>query len=346
MIFVFMLAESQYKYIINLNNYLIPIIAVVLTLLAGFRAIGVSQDDFNYAYMFDSVYYYEDWFRSRNELMAVVIPVTLKNFGIYSYATVFLTFSALGVSLKLTAIKKYSTNFYFSLLFYYSYFFFLHEMTQIRAGVAIGILMFTITDIYKRNIYKFIGKVLIASTFHISSLIFLPMYFLNSKKINVKVYLSVLIITFFIGVTRAVNVFTIIPGFSSMNQKLTAYQTLNSIFDEVNLLNSTNIFYLLVLTVLLIFHNQLSQVSKYAIINFKIFFFAVTSLFFFSSVPPLAWRISELFSVFIIFNVAYLIELIRPKYAISLFLIIIIFMLFNMNLFKQHIVNPYHSLLF
>ncbi|MBP9743663.1 MAG: EpsG family protein [Burkholderiales bacterium] len=328
----------------QMEQILLICLCVLLALFAGMRAIDVSADGANYAYMFDSVYQYSDWFTSRNELMAVVIPVTLKYLGLYSYFSAFLVFAIFGVGLKFLAIKKYSPLPLLSVLLYYSSFFILHEMTQIRAGVATGILLLTLNDIYEKNFLKFLIKIFIASMFHISSLVFLLAYFINSKSINKKIYLVGLFIFVPLGALKLINIFGLIPGLSGFSTKLATYEALQNGMTEVNLFNITTTINLFILIIQLIFIEKITVVSKYSVIIIKLMYFGIVSLFIFSAIPVIAWRISELFMVISFISVTYFYYIIRPRFISLSVLVLFSFLMLSLNLFRQGLLQPYHTL--
>ena len=60
-----------------------------------------------------------------------------------------------------------------ALLVYYAYYFFLHEMVQMRIGAAIGLLMLGTLYLSRGRPWAFCGFVLAASLFHVSSLVYL-----------------------------------------------------------------------------------------------------------------------------------------------------------------------------
>ena len=61
-------------------------------------------------------------------------------------------------------------------------------MVQIRASVAAGLLMLSFVPLYERKPVRFVITVVCAALFHVSALMILPFYFLNTKSINVKWY--------------------------------------------------------------------------------------------------------------------------------------------------------------
>lgn len=316
----------------------------LLVCFAGLRAIDVSKDGANYAYMFDSAYEYSDWFASRNEPMAVIIPVTLKYLGVYSYLSIFLCFAFLGVGFKLLAIKRYSPLPLLSVLLYFSNFFMLHEMTQVRAGVATGILLLAIDDIYQKKAGRFLAKVFIASLFHFSAIAFLPVFFISAKKINRLAYFIVLFFAIILGLIKGVNVFKLIPALSGLSSKLAVYDALQNNMAEVNLFNIIMMVNIFAVGLQLAFIERVKNISKYSILILKIMFFGVVSLYLFAAIPVIAWRISELFIVVSFINLTYIYYIIRPRFVSNIIVILIAVLFMSLNLFRQGLLQPYHTL--
>lgn len=329
---------------IYIQNLYLFILFVLMSIFAGIRGIDISNDGANYAYMFDSVYSYSDWFYSRNELMAVIIPVTLKYLDIYYYSTVFLCFAFLGVGFKLLAIKRYSPLPLLSVLLYYSHFFILHEMTQIRIGIAAGILLLTIDDIYQKKLARFLFKVFAASLFHFSALAFLPVFFINTKKFNRLFYFIILLAAILLGLAKGVNVFKLIPGLGNLSSKLAVYDALQNQMNEVNLFNIIMLINIFSVVLQLIFIERVKAISRYSIIVLKIMFFGIISLYAFSSIPVIAWRISELFLVISFINLTYIYYIIRPRFVSSTIIILVALLVMSLNLLRQGLLQPYHTL--
>ena len=93
----------------------------------------------------------------------------------------FLLFAILGVSFKLIAIKQLTELWFLSLILYLSNFFILHEMTQIRAGVASAFLLLCVKPIYDRDLKRFLLFAVLGFLFHYSAIVILPLWFLGIK---------------------------------------------------------------------------------------------------------------------------------------------------------------------
>ncbi len=120
-----------------------------------------------------------------------------KEFG-YTLLTKF--FNELGVSFNIfliiisifcgicfyVFIQKYSDNYIFSIILFVAIGNFTMFLTGLRQTIAISIIVLAIMAMLERKWYFFFPLVLFASIFHYSSIIFLPVYFLNRVKFSAK----------------------------------------------------------------------------------------------------------------------------------------------------------------
>lgn len=98
----------------------------------------------------------------------------------------FLLYALFGVSLKMFAFRKLSEFYFVPLLCYISFYYVLHDLTQIRAGVVSGILLIAL-HLITENKKKIAFLLLLGgSLIHYSSLTLLPVLFLSNKPFNKK----------------------------------------------------------------------------------------------------------------------------------------------------------------
>jgi len=108
-------------------------------------------------------------------------------FSTNSVRIVFVVFALFSVFLKITAIRVLALDIYYSIYLYIVLYFVLHEMTQIRAGLASGIFLYAIPSLEK-NKSRYVFLILIASLFHYSALVLLVLIFVNHNSINRPLY--------------------------------------------------------------------------------------------------------------------------------------------------------------
>lgn len=89
-------------------------------------------------------------------------------------------------------IKKYSVNPFISLILYISFIFFTFDLTGLRQAIAMPICLVALMVILSKCKYRliwFIALVYLAMSFHTSSIVFLPAYFIIKLKVSKKTLL-------------------------------------------------------------------------------------------------------------------------------------------------------------
>jgi len=284
-----------------LSNFLFWTTALILILIAGLRPIGLDRDSISYATFLQTTT--EINFLDK-EPFFWIIKWFNDTFLFGNIHTFFLIFAALSISIKFLAIKRLSKLPWLSLIVYLSLYFILHEMTQIRVGVATGFFLLSIPDIYNRNFGKFIIKASFASLFHYSAIIMIPLYFLNPKKVNI-IYLLLPIVGLILACVNLSKI--ILENINNYLPKFLAYKISLYLFllelREHSEINIINFYYLSLLLFLyfgffLYFKNKI--IHNYDTLYIKILSIMLFSFYFFSDVPLFAFRISEFLGTVVI----------------------------------------------
>lgn len=313
---------------INKKTLVLFTVALLLIFIAGFRPIGLDRDSPNYVSLLN-IPFSQANFLDKEPAFWMLVEINRVLFS-SNERTFFLIFAIIGVSLKILAINRLSSMPFLSLWAYICVYFILHEMTQIRAGVASGIFLLAIQDIVNRNFKKFIIKVLFASLFHYSAIVMLSLYFLNLRKISIIYFFLLPVIGLFLayfGLSKILllNFTDFLPEF--LSYKLRIYLSLLELGEhkEIHIFN----FFYSSLLILLYFIFSLYYYAKNKIKfnNYDIFYIKVLSLllftfYFFSPVPVLAFRISEFFGVTLIILIPNLILYFKQKEVVLFFIIL------------------------
>lgn len=93
-------------------------------------------------------------------------------------------------------IKRYSKNYFFSVLLFLAIGTYYMQFFIIRQALAISFLLLSIKYLSEKNFPKFAGMVIIATLFHTASLLFIVVYFVvlfNNKDFNRKLVLWILL---------------------------------------------------------------------------------------------------------------------------------------------------------
>ena len=263
-------------------------------------------------------------------------------FGDFFY--LILTYACLAIYFKLLAIRQVTELLFLSLAVYVSYFFILHEMIQIRVGVASAFLLLCVKPIYDRNLKKFLFFFFLAVFFHVSSLIILPLWFLGKFKGKLNIIFLILMVPvsyciYFINVT----ILNFIP-IPYVQEKLDIYMQLQELeaadfLTKINVFNYVFVGKIFIFYFLLYKHKLLTDNNKYTMILLNIY---ALSLFMYPALammPVLAGRISEFFGAVEIILIPFLYYIIRPRYIAVILILVWSLGILMVNLFKSNLLG-------
>ncbi len=300
------------------------IIGVVLILIAGFRPIGIDHDSLNYISILH-VSLSEANFIDKEPSFWIINEINKFLFS-GNVQTFFLIYAILGVTIKIIAIRRLSSSPPLSIYLYICLYFILLEMTQIRAGVATGIFLLAIPDIYNRNFKNYFLKTAIAMTFHYSAVIMLFLYFINSEKINKKIYYLLPILGLILSLvpTIMIDIFNLLsfifPAFIS--NKITIH-LMHMDNGHNNKINIFNIFILSLTAFYYFFLFNLDKVkSRLNILLIKLLAIQIFIFYAFSSIPVFAFRLSEFIGISMIIIIPNLILMFKHK-LLPIFIILV-----------------------
>lgn len=95
----------------------------------------------------------------------------------------FLMISVISLSIKFYLINEYSNDKLLSLAFFASYFFILHDSTQIRFGMGVAFVYLGLHFLAENRKFAFVGVVLFSAVmFHVSTLFFIIMLLFTREK--------------------------------------------------------------------------------------------------------------------------------------------------------------------
>lgn len=241
------------------------------------------------------------WYKAiRSDTISITHEITFVLLSLISYTPLmlFLVYAILGVSLKLIALRQLTELTLLSLLLYVSYYFMLHEVIQIRAGIASAFLLLAIRPIYERNGKLFLLFVLLAYLFHRSSIIILPLWFLRDKPY--KWILALAVPMAYLIHFSGLNLISVIP-IPSIEQKFEAYQMLQKYggeeWGDVNVFNLVYLSKIVIFYILLLKYDVVEQANRYTPILMQIYAISLFCLPALAVIPVMAFRVSELLGI-------------------------------------------------
>lgn len=325
-------------YIKRYRSFLYILMGFVMVLIAGLREIGLDPDSENYEYSFQ--HYYQSSEMGMVEPSFTHISAVLNVFT-DNVHLLFLVYAFLGVTIKLYAFKKNLQCIFVPMMLYISFYFVLHEMTQIRAGVVSALFLLAVYHIAKKEKRKALLLIIVGSFFHYSSLALLPTLMFGNKDFNRKenIMIALLIplsyLIYFGGISMLLN--TDIP---LIGNKLAIYQqamekgkmTVNiNVFDPVHFVSVMLFYYTLYFRkTITAFNENYNVVIKIVALGL----FLHTSLAF---LPVLALRISQLYCIVNIFLFSGIVYTVKQKWMGITILVLL-------SIFQMYLALPHYGL--
>lgn len=299
------------------------IILILLGFIVAFRMLGNGVDYSNYLRIFSNT---NENIEPFYQLLRII---NLRLFN-GSLVPVFLVSTILSLYLKFRYILNHSDYYHLSIVFYILSFFLLHEYTQIRVSVSIGVLFWAIEDIKNKNKKKYFLKVVLALCFHYSSIIMIPLYFYCQNRFKfIYILYPWLLILLNITVLRNVNftefLINIISNISGTMGSLLKYK----IGPTGTRLNVFNIYYfslLLIITLIVFIKNKKFNEKNIVLIKITSFSLVIFLIFLNFNLPVLVFRLSEFVAPVTAVLFVNILSLVKQKYLV-LFLLFIFFVL-------------------
>lgn len=310
----------------------------VMVLIAGLREIGLDPDSENYEYSFH--HYYQSTEMGMVEPSFTLISAVLNVFTDNVHSFVF-SLCIPRCHYQAICIQKSLQCIFVPMMLYISFYFVLHEMTQIRAGVVSALFLLAVYHIAKKEKRKALLLIIVGSFFHYSSLALLPTLMFGNKDFNRKEYIMIALLIplsyliYFGGISMLLN--TDIP---LIGNKLAIYQqamekgkmTVNiNVFDPVHLVSVMLFYYTLYFRkTITAFNENYNVVIKIVALGL----FLHTSLAF---LPVLALRISQLYCIVNIFLFSGIVYTFKQKWMGITVLVLL-------SIFQMYLALPHYGL--
>lgn len=253
----------------------------------------------------------------------------------------FLIYAALGISIKLVAFEKLTQHKMTTLVVYYSGFFLLWEMTQIRVAVAGGIMLLSVVALTDRNIVRYFIFCCLASFFHYAALVMFFLYFINGSSINRFGYFLLIPIGGVLLKT-GLNIVDYAPfaPIELIELKIESYETYKDVSDKIY--NYVFLSRCLLAYFLLAHTNLLASKNRYFVTLLKLYFLGLFFHLALASVPGVASRLSEFLLVVEVLLIPMLIDVFKSKRFgyFSAVTTSLVFLAFSLHYMK--LLEPYH----
>lgn len=328
--------------LIRRNEIFLKGVILVLFVLCAFRGNGVDRDYQSYINLYNLVI---------NGYNYAIEPTFywisyVSHFLSGTYVFVFLIYAALAIIFKYLFIREWSPFWMLSVLIYFSNVFLLHEMTQIRVGLASAIGFYSLKYIIQGERIKYFSWICLAIMVHFSMAVFLFFPFLKIDRItsNFKIGYVLILVLFYTLYSLNIDLSTIIQyvNIGVVQEKYAMYK-MQVITEQstVNVFSVAQILHISITLFAILYSSHFSNNRK-VILIFKIYALSPLCLIAFSTLPGFSLRLSELFNVsemiFLPMLIAY-IKNFRTAYfgAIVLSFGVLLINLYYVSLVKEYI---------
>lgn len=184
---LFMLFLGMFSINTKKEKRVICIIGILcLGILMAFKDISVGNDTNNYVYFFKTLQNSSAWYNpdTRFEPGYQIFSKLISNiFGEYQY--LFISTAVICMFCLYKGVFNYSDNPGFSLFLFVSLRFFYFFLSGLRQAIAVSIIIIAFHYLMKGKIIKYLIAVALATTFHLSALIFILALPISRMKFNI-----------------------------------------------------------------------------------------------------------------------------------------------------------------
>lgn len=285
------------EYLGQYSKYIYIGMGVVFVLYSGFREVGMDLDSENYQYRFFNLQ--QDILDTIELSYEVLCNILRPIFD--DVHSIFLLYAMLGVGIKMFAVTRL-TNLYFApLVIYFGNYYILHDMTQIRAGVASAFLLLSLRPLAEGKRWQAFACYVGAFVFHYSSIVMMPLLLLNNKPMTnrMRIILASAFPVSLVVYVLNIDFVTLIPV-PFLQEKMDIYQAMKDLGvmgDKTNIINIVYLTRVLIFYFLLYFYEPIKEHNKYISLMLKVMTLMVVALPMLSQMPVFAFRLSEMFGI-------------------------------------------------
>lgn len=314
--FYWLIEQSCFKIYRRIILY---ISCIVLTLIVGLRSFQwpdtavyaqsfllYTNDLFNYS-ISDVVDGYSD---KGFYFLSSVIKTFVSDYTIYFLIISMLTFFFIYKSLRYYCIYPL-----IGLSVYMARFMLSRNMMQIRAALAIAIVIYALQYVSKKEFKKYLLLILVGTTLHMSLILALPLYWIDRIKITSNTILYCILGAFLCVAISSSLIVGKISEFSMQYNIAQSYTAANSEFTTgLGLYNSMLYYQTFILLMFAYNEKKLSKVVPYYVTIRNAYFYSTILLIILSPFLVLAGRTSTIYATCEIFIIPSLIFIFPPRY--------------------------------
>jgi len=314
---------------------------LALILLCTFKTVGADADSENYALMFE---HYDDKMTMISAEFSFRLIAEMLNHISSDVSILFFVYASISIAIKFYAIKENTELVFLSLFVFLSHYYILHDMIEIRAGVAAALFLLALKPLCDGNKRKAILLLCCGTFFHYSLLVVFPLLFFSNATLSKtwKIVLASVVPLGYVAYFLHFDLLLSLP-IPYIGTKLEIYQDIKELggFDEIYVFkNPLLLITIMVYYMLLYFYDTVYKYKPQLPILLKTMGLSLASFFFFSSLPILSGRLYELYGVVNIFTFTYLYYIIKPAYAAKSVIAIMAFIIMFMDIYVYELIKP------
>lgn len=253
----------------------------------------------------------------------------------------FFIYAMLAIPLKFAAMWKLTPHIFTAMMVYIGINYPLHDVVQIRCGVASAFLLMSLYPLEKRQYWKVAALLVCATLFHYSSLAVVPIYLFGNIKITRvwKIILALAIPVCIAMYVLHIGIFSFLPFLSSAEGKMDLYQDMSEQggWDEyVPYKQVTFLVEFMLLYLLLFFYDTIEKRSPYAPIIIKVLVLEMAYMTVFADIPVLGARLHELLGTFNIIAYTYCLYCIKPHWIAKCGICVVVLAHYVIQMMAHH----------
>lgn len=231
-VYIFIVAVVSVLFLLSIINtkleknvFLLLFLGVTLIFFAANKGLDVGTDTFNYYQNFQFIET-DKYQRTYYGMQFVWYLFTLIIYKLFNYDIYMYICYSIIVMFFSCFIYKCSKHYLLSILLFLLLYFYFQSFNVMRQYLAISFVAYGYTFLCNGNKSKFHLALLLASCFHFSAIILLPLSFLCKMRLTNRIVVSLVILSFIIGVlfsSQTKQIITLFSGLSFLNEGVTGY---------------------------------------------------------------------------------------------------------------------------
>lgn len=318
---------------------LLGIVMTVFVLFVGLRG-TLGADTPNYINSWNhtptlmsftsSINYYLCYNESGFFLVSMLLKSIYNDIDFY-----FLVISLLTSVALFKSIREYAFFPLLSLLLYCARFLLLRDINQIRAALAIAIIVYAIKYMEKGNFKKYLLFSFLAVSVHTSAIITIPLFFIKRLSISQKQIVYIIIGAFAVSLFFSPFVSSYLREISVRYALAKSYTTSELHLGNAGLKNIMIYYQIMILFVYTYFEKDLRQYEYYYTFR-KLYLFSTVLMIILSDFLVISSRLATIYTTLEIFIIPLIFQALTSKYRMRalhwLFVCIIACSIFYLNL--------------